>query len=419
MIFFDLNRRYLGLSNTLIFEDGLVRLDIIPKHLFRMANSELYNLAYSEALNLTEDCSIEAISPALKFKEEAIIDSLNKELGIHLSSIKEAYHVVDNQRHARFKKMVSSKFTDDILLKLLEDFDKRNDKEITNIVTDNANVPTIFEYIIAIIWYKISNYQGKILDFMKLSLDANLLPITHAAGGEADIVYEYNATKDYPAHTLLLEATLADNTNQRRMEMEPVSRHLGNHLLKTNNHLNYCVFAANYLHINVISDFRVRKVYTYYDSQDESRSIDGMKIIPLQTSDLRMIILKHKCYSELYKKYELAFQKDFSIKPKDWYEFYVREGKSVSSLSQSRQLSQYADETMKYNHGISIFKLQQTCIEVFGDEYSQMEVLDWYKAVRAYMEEKTRRVDLRDDEEVTWKIAAESSEFAPMMVTDG
>jgi hypothetical protein len=143
-----------------------------------------------------------------------------------------------------------------------------------------------------------------------------------------------------------------------------------------------------------------------------------MKIIPLQTSDLRMIILNHKGYPELYKKYEVAFQKDFSIKPKDWYESYVREGKSVTSLSQSSQLSRYADETMRNNHGISIFKLQQACMSEFGEEYSQMGVGDWYKAVRAYMEEKTRRVNLRDDEVIIWPMAAETGDFAPMMATD-
>ena len=55
---------------------------------------------------------------------------------------------------------------------------------------------------------------------MKLSLEANLLPKTHAAGGYADIIYEYEACTSYPKHSLLLEATLADGNNQRRMEME-------------------------------------------------------------------------------------------------------------------------------------------------------------------------------------------------------
>ena len=41
------------------------------------------------------------------------------------------------------------------------------------------------------------------------------------------ILYEYEACTSYPKHSLLIEATLSDATNQRRMEMEPVSRHLG------------------------------------------------------------------------------------------------------------------------------------------------------------------------------------------------
>ncbi len=417
--YFDLNRRYLNIANVMIFGDEQVNLDLVPKQFFASAIEELYQSAYTPSAELEQDCKMEDICPALRFEEEEIVARLNEELGIELGSIDEAYTEVEKRRYDRFKTMVDTRFTDNDLLQLLDDFDSRNDDEISKKVTDNADTPTIFEYVLGIIWYKISNYQGKILEFMKLSLDANLLPVTHAAGGEADIVYEYAATKDYPAHSLLLEATLADSTNQRRMEMEPVSRHLGNHILRTNNSNSYCVFVTNYLHINVISDFRMRKTYPYYDPQDDNHFIDGMKIIPLQTSDLRLIIMSHKFYPELYCKYESAYQKDFSVRPKDWYELCVREGKSVDSLSQSLELSQYADEIMKYNNGISIFKLQQACIEEFGEEYSLMEEREWYTAVKAYIEEKTHRHNLRDDENVMWMMAAESNLFAPMMATDG
>jgi len=215
---------------------------------------------------------------------------------------------------------------------LLDDFDNRNDDEINRKVTDNADTPTIFEYILGIIWYKVSGYKGRILDYMKLSLDANLLPITHAAGGEADIVYEYSATKDYPAHTLLLEATLAESTNQRRMEMEPVSRHLGNHILRTNNKSSYCLFATNYLDKNVISDFRGRKHMIFYDVRDDNRYIEGMKIIPLQTSDLRSILIAQRTYSELYPKYEKAYQDDKYVLPLVWYQECVKEESVTGSL---------------------------------------------------------------------------------------
>ena len=211
--------------------------------------------------------------------------------------------------------------TSDLLIKaliLLDFFETRNDDEIRSMVTDNADVPTIFEYVLGILWYKASERHGKILDYMKLSLDADLLPKTHAAGGEAVIVYEYEATEYYPEHTLLLEATLADSTNQRRMEMEPVPRHLGKHLLRTGNLSSYCVFATNYLDINVIADFRGRKSMPFYDPQDYSKSVNGMKIIPLQTSDLKKILSNKKTYKELYPIFETAFNS--TLPPHEWYE---------------------------------------------------------------------------------------------------
>lgn len=209
------------------------------------------------------------------------------------------------------------------MLILLDKFDSRDDDSINSMVTDNADIPTIFEYVLGIIWYKASNRQGKILDYLKLSLDADLLPVTHAAGGEADIVYEYSETDSYPEHTLLLEATLADSTNQRRMEMEPVSRHLENHLLATRNLKSYCIFVTNNLNINVVSDFRGRKTSFYYDMQNPNVYIEGMKIIPLETSDLRNIIKQKKKYTELYQKFETAFCAE-EMQAKKWYDNFVK-----------------------------------------------------------------------------------------------
>jgi len=73
--------------------------------------------------------------------------------------------------------------------------------------------------------------------------------------------------------------------------MEPVSRHLGDYILKTDNQNAYCVFISTFLHINVVSDFRNRKTYPYF-SNDGSKSVDGLKILPLQTSELKRILEK-------------------------------------------------------------------------------------------------------------------------------
>ena len=320
--YLDLNRRYLGLTNCFIFDDEQVKLDIVPKHFFNSAINELYKQAYNECDLLFESCTMDSICPALTFNESKIIAGISKELGTNIDNIEEAYDEVDKVRYDRFNKLVDEQFTDERLLQLLDNFDNRNDDEISQMVTDNADIPTIFEYLLGIIWYKASGRSGKVLDYLKLSLDANLLPITHAAGGEADIVYEYKETKDYPEHNLLLEATLADSTNQRRMEMEPVSRHLGNHLLRTGNKNSYCVFATSFLHVNVIGDFHGRKTIPYCDPQDPDRYVSGLKIIPLCTNDLRCIVRYRIPYSMLYVHFCKAYDAQ-ETHPQKWYDDYV------------------------------------------------------------------------------------------------
>lgn len=321
--YFDLNRRYIKTTDIILFEDSQIKLDVVPKQFFNSAIIQLYQDAFTRCSLLHTNCELVEISPSLVYNERQIITNLNSDLGESISTIEEAYSIIDKKRYERFSKLIESKFTDENLLILLDKFDNRDDDSINSMVTDNADIPTIFEYILGIIWYKASNKQGKILDYLKLSLDADLLPVTHAAGGEADIVYEYSKTASYPEHTLLLEATLADSTNQRRMEMEPVSRHLGNHLLATRNPKSYCVFATNNLNINVISDFRNRKTSFYYNTQNSDDYIEGMKIIPLETSDLRNIIKQEKKYSELYKKFDIAFCSE-EMQPKNWYDNFVK-----------------------------------------------------------------------------------------------
>ena len=315
--YLDLNRRYIKTTDIVLFEDDTVKLDVVPQYFFKSVMDQLYSDIFAKSELLYENCSIESISACLVVSDDTIIDGINEELGLSVTTIEAAREALEDNRYQRLQHLIDTKFTDENLLSLLDYFEDRNDTEIRNMVTDNADVPTIFEYVLGILWYKASERQGKILDYMKLSLDADLLPKTHAAGGEADIVYEYCATEAYPEHTLLLEATLADSTNQRRMEMEPVSRHLGRHLIRTGNLNSYCVFATNYLDINVIADFRGRKSVPFYDTQDYSKSVNGMKIIPLQTSELKKIISNGRTYKELYPLFEVAFNS--TLPPHEWY----------------------------------------------------------------------------------------------------
>ena len=313
--YFDLNRRYFKTTDTVLFRDDEVTFAIIPNCFFRIVGEKLSELAFVPDSNLPNNVELSSIVGE-EITENQIFAKVEELYGVQVRNLYDVRAFVDSERYERFNAMIDSRFTDENIIALMTAFEDRRDGDIQSMVTNNADIPTIFEYVLAIAWYKISGRQGKILDYMNLSLDADLLPVTHAAGRHEDITYKYEATEDYPAHTLLLEATLANSTNQRRMEMEPVSRHLGEYLLSHANEQAYCLFATTYLHFNVISDFRMRKSMPYYSS-DGTRSIDGMKIIPCQTMELKTIIQKQLTYAQLYQIFEQAYHT--VIAPNEWY----------------------------------------------------------------------------------------------------
>lgn len=157
---------------------------------------------------------------------------------------------------------------------------------------------------------------------MNLSLDVNLLPRTHAGGGMSDIVYKYDKSDSYSQHNLLIDCTLMEGMNQRHGEMELVSRHLANYMIDENPNA-YCTFVSNNLHASVISDFRGRKNSPYY--RNDTEHVDGMKIIPLHTQELKAILEKGISYDRLYEVFEEAYASEDVKAPPEWYKGKIRE----------------------------------------------------------------------------------------------
>lgn len=323
--YFDLNRRYFSLSDTIVFSDQKVTFDLIPRYFFKNCYQALFNSAFTPCNLLNQDTELMNIEPALQFNSQAIYSQIYKEHGVLVENSQQAANLVDKLRLQRFDEMIDQRFNKETLLILLRYFESRNDTEIAKLVTDEADIPTVFEYILAIIWYEISERQGNILDYMKLSLSADLLPKTHAAGGYADIIYEYEETESYPKHSLLIEATLAKSSNQRLMEMEPVSRHLGEYRLKYQNSFDYTLFITTLLNLNLISDFRSRKNSLYYGRNEEY--IEGLKIIPMDTKNLGELLKSNAKYRDLYPFFEEQYHSQ--LHPKEWYENMVQEQSAV------------------------------------------------------------------------------------------
>lgn len=316
--YMDLNRRYFKITDTVLFVDSKIEFDIMPKIYFKNISEDLLNIAFTESEYLFNDINIEEISPIFKVDIADIYQKLGDDLGKQVNNVEEARATIKDERYIRFNKLIDDKFKNEQLIDLLDKFEKRDDDYLRKYISDNANPPTMFEYILGIVWYKISERQGDILDYMNLSLEADLLPKTHAGGGEADIVYLYEKTNHYPEHTLLIEATLSENTGQREMEMEPVTRHIGKYCVQNKNKEAYCVFISTTLALNLISDFRGRKNMEFFNSRGDE-FVDGTKILPLKTNELKVILDKGIKYSELYELFEQAHQSSIKVS-NNWYE---------------------------------------------------------------------------------------------------
>ena len=316
--YFDLNKRYFSLTDIVKFGEDKIELDLLPKYYFKEIIDDLLNenlLEEDDYLSLFHSIvPIEKISDKYRTDISELVNEINKELHTDLT-IDNINTYLEDEKIKQFNKLIDERFKDSDLLSLIDLIKDRRDSEVCSYVSDNADVPTIFEYILGIAWYRISNKEGNILKFMNLSLDADLLPKTHASGGMADIVYEYKEN-NYPRHNLLIEATLSESTGQRHMEMEPVSRHLGEDISSTNNENDYALFVAPNLEERLILDFRNMRSRFY--PKANGGYIEGLKIIPIDTDILKKFITEHKKYSDIYSLFDNAYKSQ--LPDPEWFE---------------------------------------------------------------------------------------------------
>ena len=310
------------------FGDGLLKAKCIKvdeegiRHLDFIYDGIFYEILDKDEYNnfISTDIELNKIYECLNVNVGEILHQIQVDYPDRVVNKDSIKTFIEDEKLRRFNELIDNKFNENQLVQLFTYIENNDRNAIDEYVDWNSDVPTIFEYILGIAWYRFSNRSGNILEYMKLSLDANLLPKTHAAGGTADIVYEYNKTNDYPEHKVLLEATLTESTSQRKSEMEPVSRHLMREIQENDNDDTYAVFVANILQEEVLSDFRSRKNYQF---RGKNSVKSGLKIISLSIRDIIKLINIKIQYSKLYKIFDEAY-KDTNINDLEWYEKLVK-----------------------------------------------------------------------------------------------
>lgn len=301
----DLNRRYFSLSDVVVFQDAKVKLDKLPKAFVGRMASWFEQKAFTRASAADRDIPLTTIVGELSFSKNDLVAQAIGMSAAEVESLGGVHKVIKDERYKKFDTLLSTKFPKDKVAEILGYFDNRaNDDLVRKAVTDNADIPTIFEYMVAIAWYYVSEEQGDVLEYMNLSLGPDMLPKTHAGGGEADIVWKYMETAAYPTHALLIEVTMAEKENQRKLELEPVPRHLGDYILDHKGSLAYCLFATNHLNPSVLSHYRQFRLGEDYVKDWDSEPVKNMKIIPLETKLIAALLRDSWTYKKVYSIFE-------------------------------------------------------------------------------------------------------------------
>lgn len=302
----DLHLRYFKLADIFIIDSEKIELDIIPKFYFKKIQESLLDVPilsyelYREKLEKSEKLS--EIYEFMDFDINILKDEIiRKYPSLREKDFEEEIKtLISDEKEQKFKKLIETKFKKENLVKLLKHLNEGNLKKLKEFGFDTS-LPTILEYLIGISWYLISEKEGKIYNIFNLKLDSNLLPIRFASGGQADLIYKYS-----DGHDVLLEATMTQKDNQRKLELEPVPRHLGRYRMDVNDNA-YTIFIAPNLDPNVLVNFRAMKELPYYNPSNLNK-INGLKIIPLSLENLIYILNSNLHYSKLREDFEKYYQ---------------------------------------------------------------------------------------------------------------
>lgn len=313
--------RLLNASGVVSFENGLVELKYkdLWKELFN--EIKLDSLVYekneekkAKKFKLNEGTLNSAFSDNIPISEilgvsnlDTVLKSINKKF--KTDPTKEVKETLLNQTDVEFKNFIKKNFSLNTVIEILSLFeDRNNDDKIKNLVDCDASIPTIYEYMVGIAWFYISEDKYNLFESFNLSMDANFKPVIHAGGGEGDIII------DYPNETLMIEATLMNAQAQKRGEWEPVLRHATNLTIDKENKKVKTLFVATELDSNSINIWRNVATVPLESSKKEKNSnkkrlANNVTIMPIKNNELLSFLQKRISSRLLIKEIGESFEK--------------------------------------------------------------------------------------------------------------
>lgn len=326
----DTTKRIFKATGLISFENGYAELafrdicscifdidDLERNFIGKIENQTTCN-SYEEYESGTESyfCSAKSVSEILNYDGQKISQIINQIKAIYKEAdIGNIPDIVAEKRSEEFKKFIFEKYPLQKVKDILSLFsDRTNDNKIKETVNPDANVPTIFEYIVGIAWFYFSGCRINLLKSFNLTLSANFEPLMHAGGGQGDIVI-YEKDK-----VVMLEVTLMNANSQKRGEWEPVLRHSAN--LKIDEESNglkrevTTFFIADEFDYNTINIWKAVSSVSLQSSNDKSKFTSNVIIMPVSISELSNLIDKSDKYDEIIDTVRTLFENsriDFDI----------------------------------------------------------------------------------------------------------
>lgn len=286
----DMCRRTFRITGLVSFERGLVNLNSkwIIKPLIEMLGDR-FNMSGSGDFREYEedpespwfmDISTTEILGLTSEMTDELIEKTGAALGV--GDISALAASVEAMREEEFRTFVEDRFSRERTVDILRAISARDDEAVFRMVTDNATIPTIYEYMLTIAWYHLSDKKDFSLHrSFGVALDGSRLPLTHRGGGAGDIEI---LAKGY---SLLIEATLMEPGTQKRGELEPVIRHSVNFAIdcRERDGRTQTLFVANRLDDNVINIFR-SVCFVQLNGPAGRESVTGLDIFSVTTEEI-------------------------------------------------------------------------------------------------------------------------------------
>ena len=135
----DLNKRYISLSDIVIFDDDKIELDVFPKYFFLNISKEIVNtpiLSKEEYNNfILEDIEFNKIYNCLDINVDDVIIQIQADYPDKVVSKDSIKTFIEDEKLRRFNELIDTKFSEKQLIKLFNDIERNDRMQLTNMLT--------------------------------------------------------------------------------------------------------------------------------------------------------------------------------------------------------------------------------------------------------------------------------------------